>query len=269
MNTRPPPLRTTWAGLFSDHIAWCGLPQFLRSATLWHAIMTSQPIQADHTPVASSLNFEDLCLDPYQYQREGGRDEGTSAGLRAGWEDGRALGRQKALDVGIELGYMRGVAMVLRSKILVDLPSALSEDTGEKEVEASIVFSRRRAQKIEKSADDLIAAIAAFPTADDIFEEGQSDEGHSPDDGGNVGDSEFAPKSKNGPIDITDKIQRIRARFKLLCVQMKVTELSLTRVMDDAKERASAIAEGQGLQEEEKRLDPESASATAEGGADW
>ena len=182
------------------------------------------------------MNFEDLCLDPYQSNFDSGRREGTAAGLKAGYDEGRKLGHQKGLEVGIELGYMRGVAKTLQDEMLPTMKCGEEESSD----------AQRRVKKIEKSFNELISAIDQFPSPDEIFHSANSrlDEDTTSNDEAERqfhDDSEVTyNKEKTGAVDITSEMQRIRAKFKLLTVQLKIQELSLTKVMEEAAATAAS-----------------------------
>lgn len=175
------------------------------------------------------INFEDLCLDPYKDSLEEGKIEGRIAGLQAGFKDGRSLGRMKGLEIGIELGYMRGVAVGVNERML-PLMEARSNDAD----------GIRRVEKIRKVLADLVSAIDAFPSPDEMFSETNKI------NGGDVNEEEKGMKqdalaersnrmqAPGESLDVAGKLQRVRAKFKLLTVQLKLPQLSLKRVMDAA-----------------------------------
>ena len=189
-----------------------------------------------------SLDFEDLCLDPYQAHFDLGRREGSAAGLQAGYDEGRKLGQQKAVEVGIELGYMRGVAEAIRQDVLLGVDAAYVSSSdgntlcGDEEAD---VTRRKMEKKVGKSLDELLSMIDAFPSPDEIFHQSTTgdDQAISSDGGlgGKEDDSEQCETQSGGPVDISGRMQRIRAKFKLLCVQLKIPEAGLSKVMEDAK----------------------------------
>ena len=193
-----------------------------------------------------SLNFEDLCLDPFQANFDDGHREGSEAGLLAGYNEGRKLGQQKAVEVGIELGYMKGVAeAIIRQSIVTPNAAALGVEVLGADDDAGAAL--RKIEKIKKSADELLSMIDAFPSPDEIFQQAIDDGSeekqlsHDEGDDSNAeenGDSEQIKGQSGGPVDISGRMQRIRAKFKLLCVQLKMPEISLSRVMEDAKKNA-------------------------------
>ena len=189
-----------------------------------------------------SLDFEDLCLDPYQAHFDIGHREGSAAGLKAGYDEGRQLGQQKAVEVGIELGYMRGVADAIRQDALpsVEAASVSSSDVstacGNEEAD---VTRRKMEKKIGKSLNELLSMIDAFPSPDEIFHQSTTGDDQALAIGGGLDgkedDSEQIETQSGGPVDISGRMQRIRAKFKLLCVQLKIPEAGLSKVMEDAK----------------------------------
>lgn len=178
------------------------------------------------------VDFEDLCLDPHEDSLEEGRAEGRIAGLQAGFKDGRSLGRIKGLEIGTEVGYMRGVAVAVND-CLVPLVESQSSDTE----------SIRRIENIRKVIRELVSAIDAFPSPDDMFNERDKSQTSVLGELGDVtiGRKEDAmtekrdeTKASEKKLDISNKLQRIRAKFKLLTVQLKLPRLSLKKVMDEA-----------------------------------
>lgn len=190
-----------------------------------------------------SLDFEGLCLDPFQANFDDGHREGSEAGLQAGYNEGRKLGQQKAVEVGIELGYMRGVAEAFWQSM--GTPSLASSDDEKIDGTGATL---RKMEKIGKSANELLSMIDAFPSPDEIFQQATDDvseekqqPSHGDGEDSNAeesGDSEQSKAQSGGPVDISGRMQRIRAKFKLLCVQLKMPEISLTRVMEEAKKDA-------------------------------
>ena len=195
-----------------------------------------------------SLDFEDLCLDPFKVNFDDGCREGREAGLNAGYNEGRKLGQQKAIEVGIELGYMRGVAEAIRQSIVTpNLSNSVSPGDKNLDAKDGTDATLRKMEKIGKSTDELLSMIDAFPSPDEIFQQATDDvsgEKHlSHDDGEDSsakrsGDSEQSKAQGGGPVDISGRMQRIRAKFKLLCVQLKMPEIGLSRVMEEAKKDA-------------------------------
>ncbi len=88
-------------------------------------------------------------------------------------------------------------------------------------------------ERIKRSKRELEGALEDFPPPDQMFEqvaEGRTrlavDDTHQHDD---EDDSEDPSK-----LDILAKLQRIRARFKLLTVQLGIPQASLKQVLDSA-----------------------------------
>jgi hypothetical protein len=144
-------------------------------------------------------DWDSLAFDPHRQEIQAGVKDGQEAGRSAGFKDGRALGQEKGVEYGMELGFIRGVVMVL------------SEDG-----------CRRDEEKIQKSLCELNALLDEFPTPDEMFDKDKTDQD------GNHGSKEEDSSS------ILHHMQRIRARFKLLMVQLKEPHFSLKQVMTDA-----------------------------------
>lgn len=164
-------------------------------------------------------DWDDVCLDPYAAAQEQGRQEGREAGLVAGYRDGYDLGVTKGVEAGMEVGFWKGV-----------LP-ALHELGG----------SNERAQK---TLDDLERALDNFPDPDAVFanidaqtgveqhhDEKIVDNDRTEQVGDDNDDSEKV--GENDGVDIQKSLQAIRARFKLLTVQLGIPYFSLKQVMED------------------------------------
>ena len=199
-------------------------------------------LQASSSP--HEINFEDVCLDPYRSNLDNGRNEGHAAGLKAGYDEGRKLGQQKGLEAGIELGYMRGAATTIQTAVLPVMVQEAADDSN----------SIRRVEKIEKSINELIVAIDEFPSSDEIFnhedvsassagvESDEVDNLHNDSEDIRKGAAASPEKTIRKSVDTSERMQRIRAKFKLICVHLKVPKLSLTKVMEDAKKSIAPTA---------------------------
>ena len=166
--------------------------------------------------MASPQDWEDLCLDPYQSSREEGEKRGREAGLEAGFSDGRELGEVTAIDYALDLGFIRGVCTACtRNKQGLD-------------------------ERVQKTLRDLIRAIDDFPGPSHIFREQQQQQ-HDHDHNHDHNHPAEEPAEAVVPLDDNDsssadvlhKMQRIRARFKLLTVQLGIPHFSLKQVMDE------------------------------------
>jgi hypothetical protein len=156
--------------------------------------------------------WEDLCLDPHAAALEEGRQLGRRDALQSGFNDGYQLGRTTAIEYGMELGYIRGVVSVIQEE-------GLAETTDE---------------RTRRSLVALVKAIDEFPGPDEIFrkvskpvETTEEEELQRDDD-----DSEQPADRSN--LDVAAKMQRIRARFKLLTTRLDIRDVSLKHIMDEA-----------------------------------
>ena len=193
-------------------------------------------------PTFDDQDWDNFCLDPYQSAREEGEQQGRDAGLKAGFRDGHRMGINTGTEYGMELGFFKGVCSAVEAATAADLNQNVSED------------------RVRKTVADLRLALDDFPGPDQVFQVRQrpprhqhdgeehthEHESEQDDDDGDDGDNEddnadieiAAAESKK---NVLRKMQRIRARFKLLTVQLGMPNYSLTRVMDEAA-ATSAIA---------------------------
>jgi len=168
---------------------------------------------------------EYLLLDPYEESRKEGRAQGLEAGLRAGFRDGHTIGKVKALEIGIELGYMHSIAV----SSLGIMRRTVEKDDGDTENTTSILAAEKRIKKLQ----ELLKSIECFPKPDEMFtdrkEASTSQVGRPEIENGIDSDnSQDATQS----MDIVDRMQRIRAKFKTILVQMKLPHLTLKKVMN-------------------------------------
>jgi hypothetical protein len=126
-----------------------------------------------------------------------------------------------ALSYGIEVGFVRGVLSLLQRDLQL------------------MVTDEDKLERIKKSLLSLQAALDDFPTPDDVLisatpqvrEEKTTPDASLPID--YKGKKVQRSNKIDETLDILNKMQRIRARFKLLTVQLQVPSLSLKHVFDD------------------------------------
>ena len=185
--------------------------------------------------IPSEDDWMDRCLDePHQSALEQGQNEGQEAGRLVGFRDGRKLGQTKAIEFGLELGWMRGVLAVLSSS-----ESSTAEVNG-------TTADKLRSEKVQRTILTLKRSLDEdFPSPDELFRnhdrksQGNGDlvaispqpnEGQDDSEGTNTGDS---LDGSMGPIDIMKQMQLIRARFKLLAVQLGHPHFSFQQLMQE------------------------------------
>jgi len=162
--------------------------------------------------------WDEICVNPHQSHIDTGRQEGREAGLRAGFKDGFTLGRTKGIEFGMELGFITGFL-----------------NTVERRIQSSQEDDAARNERLQKKVGDLRRAIDDFPSPDNMFANAMNDNDAQDD-------SEAAVSSGT---DIIRSMQRIRAKFKVLAVQLKIPHFSLNQVMADAalvENTSSALA---------------------------
>lgn len=167
----------------------------------------------------------DSILDPYEDALQQGRQEGQEAGLKSGYESGWNLGKIKALEIGIELAYMHS--------IVSEGLKYLEKRNDEKIIKSS---SNDHFERRIKKMKDFLESIHSFPSPNDIFSSTRNPTSHPSRTETNSGNSNIVDNNNSpisAPIDLVGQMQRIRARFKTIIVQMKVSHLTLKKVMND------------------------------------
>jgi hypothetical protein len=157
--------------------------------------------------------WDRLCVNPHQEELESGRDEGGRAGQQAGWEEGCKLGRTTAINYGMEVGFIRGCSRAISLAL-----------QGEDVITAFI----GKEERLKKSLRELERALEDFPGAEAFF---------SRDTTRKENDAHQIQRPEH---DVSEKLQRIRARFKVLTVQLGIPDASLKKAMAQVSSSSSA-----------------------------
>ena len=168
-----------------------------------------------------------------------GTEDGRAAGEAASFLEGQMLGASKGLEIGIEIGFAQGLLEIAREHL-----AALAKvGTGESNNPTCISVSGTTPMhvRVQRSVDELEGAIKDFPTSTELFR--QRDTLHDGDMGPSLG------------VDVREKLQRIRARCKVLTVQLGIPHHSLKRVMDDALSHDTSTKDGPTTQARETTVD--------------
>ena len=174
-------------------------------------------------------DWDGLFADPHAAQRMEGRRHGAIDGRTAGLARGYAAGRSTATDLGLELGFARGVLDGLRRQM--SSSSSLGGD-----------------ERLRRSVDGLQRALDDFPSPAAIFRDKQQpaplregDPMGEIDPSKNDNKLEYEDSFDDADDDdVAGKLQRVRARFKLLLVQLGLPHFSLKHDL----EQAAAISGG-------------------------
>jgi len=175
--------------------------------------------------------WDDLAVNPHAAALAEGRRLGVVDGRAAGFGQGYATGLVSATDLGLELGFVRGVVEVLQQQL-----------------QLSLIHEDERVQKsidcLQKALDDFPSPAAVFPPnhgtgggeEDPRMRTSEEDSNHNDNTTDEFSTSSSSLKAEEGAgeDDVAGKMQRIRARFKLLMVQLGLPHFSLKRVMDQA-----------------------------------
>jgi hypothetical protein len=159
----------------------------------------------------NTMDWDDLCWNPHESSLQQGEAEGLEAGRFAGYRDGQALGWTKGLEFGMELGFIKGFL------------NHLQEDC------------TQRSNRVLHSIERLKKALedeSLHP--DQIFRDQQ----HAAQELKNSYDD----SEDDSKLNVVAKMQRIRARFKVICVQIGIPRFSLKEIMDDAAEASSSTS---------------------------
>jgi len=163
----------------------------------------------------NGFDWEDACLDPHHASLHEGKAEGREAGAIAGFQEGQNLGHGKGLEFGMEVGFYQGVVKSLQ--------------------ESGRDFNERTRKSIQK----LQEAIDRFPLPDEVFSQTRSTEGSVLELGDAPGQDGTAQEEANDSegypsrFDIINRLQGIRARFKLLAAQLGKPQFSLRSALED------------------------------------
>lgn len=161
--------------------------------------------------------WDEICVNPHQSEIDAGRREGREAGGQAGFNHGFVLGRTKGIEFGMELGFIWGFLNTVEAKI------QSSEDDAAKN------------EKLHKKLEDLRRAVDDFPSPNTMFENTKNEE----DVQNERDDSEDI--AMPGGTDIFGYMQRIRAKFKVLTAQLKISHHSLKQVMAGANRKGNGV----------------------------
>eukprot|EP00804_Cyclotella_cryptica_P004205 CCRYP_014574-RA/>CCRYP_014574-RA protein AED:0.38 eAED:0.38 QI:0/-1/0/1/-1/1/1/0/268 len=228
---------------------------------------------------SSAVNWDDL-IDPFRQIAIAERINGQTAGRRAGYLEGENIGRSKAWEIGLELGYIHSFArhlLDMHQKRLVEnemkQPARGIESSKTiRNTEQDDRFSKRL-NRCLTICQELITRTNQFPdpdslldryenTADNIesnkkkYDDSSTEDfsGHSYE--GKIGLGDHKSTSEAGvnagdAEDVTSALQRIRAKFKLLLVLLSTNRSFDLKRLLNTKERCNqpqpgnrAISEG-------------------------
>lgn len=197
----------------------------------------------------------DKLLQPFEDSIHQGERQGKEAAFKAGFEDGFQLGKVKALEIGMELGYIRSIVSHWMSHEKDgnaadhDHAFVLSPNQNENhQDEQRVPLDSSSSQHMHMLGGenrkwirmkDLLTLMDSFPSPDVIFQSDDSDSvEQSHDIEGPWTESckkghTSSPRSRpSSTVDMVHDLQKIRAKFKALSVQMKAPHLTLKNIMN-------------------------------------
>ena len=150
-----------------------------------------------------------------------GRAEGREAGLKEGFKEGRLLGQKTGVEYGMEVGFATGLLEAVREAIVEDR------------------IPEKSLERIAKSANDLEKAIDDFPSSQESIRNlFRYKSIHNNED---ENDDEQRRSHNEEEEHIRAKLQRIRARSKVLAAKLGIPHHSLKTVLAEAS-RNKAVA---------------------------
>jgi len=154
---------------------------------------------------------------------DSGRAEGREAGLKEGFKEGRLLGQKTGVEYGMEVGFASGLLETIREAMM----------------EGRI--PEKSLERIAKSANDLEKAINDFPSSEESIRNLFRSKSIHNNENENENDDEQWRRNNEEEEDIRAKLQRIRARCKVLAAKLGIPHHSLKTILVDAS-RNKAVA---------------------------
>ena len=165
-----------------------------------------------------SMDWDDFCWNPHEESVQQGETSGKEAGRLAGFRDGKAMGQVKGFELGMEVGFIRGFLEALEQDQNVSKNERIQRSIDQ--LQRILEEESLQPEVIFQDAQSVIAM--ASKKYEEPPTETTSDE-----------DDEDSPNGES-KVDVESKLQRIRARFKVLIVQLKMSKSTLKDVMDEA-----------------------------------
>jgi len=205
-------------------------------------MMESQ--QLDDTAAEAAVVVVDpwdaLGFDPHAKAVAEGRRQGAADGRAAGWRQGYATGRTTAAEYGTELGFVRGVVSALQEQYAAFSNSETITD-GDDRLQNSI-------RNLLIALDDFPSPVVVFrnmidstnnkTASRDPLREEDPDRLVEPAD--EEVDANTETNDHDHELDVAAKMQRVRARFKLLMVQLGLPHFSLKSIMDQQQQQTAS-----------------------------
>ena len=197
-------------------------------------------------------------LDPSHAISQSSKEAGRIAGRTASFNEGQSIGRTKGWEVGLELGYMSNFCKEILNGLKTtqqqqqqrlgmqqqqnDGQSANNIDNDDNDDESTSDGRENMQQSTQKSsssirmnsrldrcttlARDIVTLIQDFPPPEQLLYP-QEDDNNDGDIVADESHQQLDPTTNakaSAALDISTSIQRIRAKFKLLCVLLKTSQ---------------------------------------------
>lgn len=204
-------------------------------------------------------------LDPSHAISQSSKEAGRIAGRTASFNEGKSIGRTKGWEVGLELGYMFNFCVGILNGLKTtqqqqrlgmqqqqsDGQSFNNIDNDDNDDESTSDGRENMQQSTQKSsssirmnsrldrcttlARDIVTLIQDFPPPEQLLYP-QEDDNNDGDIVADESHQQLDPTTNakaSAALDISTSIQRIRAKFKLLCVLLKTSQsFDLKRILE-------------------------------------
>lgn len=131
---------------------------------------------------------------------EGAREKGR--------REGHEAGKMKGFEDGMNLGNIKGVEFGMELGFLRGIVH---------EIETEFIVHPGQQERISKSIKELKHMITTFPSPDELFKE-----------------------TSNEKLDLSARLQRVRAKYKVLTVQLHIPYVTLKDVLNEQRNQGTS-----------------------------
>jgi len=203
--------------------------------------------KVDRTTTESpTLDWDTLCINPHDSEWQIGYEQGKMAAQQESYNNGYQVGQTTAISYGMEVGFIKGLLSVLEPLIETTMQrQQQSTATNASTDDTSTPVVIPNAIRAQKTLQSLRALVDQFPSPNDAFtnvstkpQHLQADDAHTSAGQNEEIDNDDNQSPSSETQTLRHDLQRIRARFKLLCAQLRPllpANFSLQQVLDQAQ----------------------------------
>jgi hypothetical protein len=202
--------------------------------------------QGNETGPKTDVKMDDVDDIVYQTALEEGHQDGKQAAETASLKEGQRLGQVTGVDYGMEIGFAMGLVEAVKEWLVTEMKEKERQKGQDENVvqegttllpttqhaNTSQIQNASSIHRMQKSVDDLEAAIQEFPRIQQLFFENENGESGSNRVGKIVSDT-FTTSSSSQQSNIREALQRIRARTKVLTAKLGLPHHSLKSVLQE------------------------------------